>query len=421
MTTTKSMSASRTSISHSQRTALRHYYQTTNPKPTHSALRAWFYTRFGHQISQSIVSRSLSDSFAYLDTNGPSVSEYRLRNCQWPWIEDALSEWLQEVEARSVKVPNDIIGAKAKQIWKKSESSQGLAMPKFSVGWVVKFRRRHSMRLQQLRDPNCVVVTFDHSSAENSPSQLDESSTITRRQTHVEFPFRSNAVTSFSTSSNSTNPKSRIVTSSSTLIFSSDHLIHLIQQNVFRALNSNKSLILSSGLIFEAPSGLMPIKQFNTKLCGGLTVMHALGDQHMPESLRPTPLQINCAHTGWINMFPFPKFRDNLIRKGVDFVPEEMCRDLFGDVFRDYITPLPDECGACSKGNTGTADFEAFDDYTAGRAGLINWGDPWLVESWEVTPDFIKRWGWSLEGCDDLIRATNRWRALRNEMLITEI
>ena len=123
-------------------------------------------------------------------------------------------------------------------------------------------------------------------------------------------------------------------------------------------------------------------------------------------------------------MFPFSNFRDNRIKKGIEFVPEEMRQDLFGDIFPDFITDNPNSNEstllstlppALENSGASDRDFGNSDDYTAGRRGLITWGDPWKVESWEVTPAFGKIWGWALEGCDDLIQASNRWRELRNE------
>jgi hypothetical protein len=41
---------------------------------------------------------------------------------------------------------------------------------------------------------------------------------------------------------------------------------------------------------------------------------------------------------------------------------------------------------------------------------------------WEVTEGFLRKWGFLLEGCDELIESTNRWRALRGEeRLIIEL
>ncbi|TGO30784.1 hypothetical protein BPAE_0003g00690 [Botrytis paeoniae] len=424
------MADSRTPISHSQRVALRRYYQTTTPKPTQSELRAWFQSRFGYSISQSIVSRSLSNSFSYLDVSIASDSEYRTRNCQWPWLETLLTDWLQEVETVFGRVTNKTIGQKAKELWDQSNESQGLAMPKFSHGWVIKFRRRYEMRLQPLLKQDHTILAPDHPSGGSSISPSYGSSAGIPNQTLISFPPQREASTTTSLENNTS--LATEINASATPRLSSDHFIHLVQHNSYRALMSNKDLIFASSLILKASPLTAPIKQFATKICGGLTVIHPLDGILMPDSLYPTELQMNCAHTGVINMFPFPKFRNNLIEKGANFVPEEMCRDLFGDIFPDYVTPTPDahDCTlqmrdvlaalpSIEENNSGIDDSEDQDDYTAGRKCMINWGDPWNVESWEVTPGFVKKWSWALEGCDDLIQASNKWRASRNERLIT--
>ena len=47
--------------------------------------------------------------------------------------------------------------------------------------------------------------------------------------------------------------------------------------------------------------------------------------------------------------------------------------------------------------------------------GLIIWGEPHDTSSWEVTPGFLAKWPWAMEGCDDLIESSNRWRLMRGE------
>lgn len=394
--------------------ALRHYYQTTNPKPSHSALKIWFKFHFGHEISQSIVSRSLSDSFAYLDVFVPTrqvAPEFRMRSSQWPWLDLLLSDWLHAVEGLSGRVSNDVIKWKARQIWNDSDESQSLEMPKFSSGWVTKFRRRSEMRHQPLPDRHHALAARGHLTS--SPPHSGSVQTLEQAP---------------NVNTNNTSPDSEFSTST-TLTFSSDHLIHLIQHNVFRALMSNKSLLRTAAIFLKPPHPATLGNESNTWLCGDPTVIRPLSDHNMPSSLYPTPLQMNCVHTGWIDMFPFPKFRDNLIKKGVGFVPEKMRQDLFGDIFPDFFTQIlaGNESALLStlpsipeiSGASNDREFENPDDYTAGRRCLITWGDPWKVESWEVTPGFLKSWGWTLEGCDDLIQASNRWRALRNEELMT--
>lgn len=48
------------------------------------------------------------------------------------------------------------------------------------------------------------------------------------------------------------------------------------------------------------------------------------------------------------------------------------------------------------------------------------WGESWLVESWEMSEGFVRKYAWLLEdeGCEEVIRATNRWREKRGEELL---
>jgi hypothetical protein len=427
------MSSTRTAVSHSQRVALRHYYQTTTPKPTHAALRIWFKAQFGHEISQSIVSRSLSDGFACLDVCIPSrpiVSGFRVRTCQWPWLDVLLSDWLQAVEAESGKISNDAVIRKARQIWNESDKSQGLVAPRFSAGWIAKFRRRHMMRHRPLQVPDqqYSMEKPGYSSKKIYPYSVQPPTAVvvqTLEQPVID-PLPHSKTATRTVSTNSGSPQSQFSTST-TLTLPADHLLNLIQHNVFRALITNKSLLRATATFLNIPYPTVFSNESATRLCGGLTVIRLHGDQNLPDELYPTPLQMNHVHTSWIDMFPFPKFRDNLIRKGAVFSPEEMRQHLCGDLFPDYLTPIPsdDDLGlqatlpsdAASSG-VDNGEFGDSDDYTTGRSGLIIWGEPWKMENWEVTPNFLRHWGWALEGCDDLIRASNRWRAQRDEKLL---
>jgi hypothetical protein len=65
---------------------------------------------------------------------------------------------------------------------------------------------------------------------------------------------------------------------------------------------------------------------------GNLEIISPISYMSLPPALRPTPLQLAVSHAYWIDRFPFPRFRDNLIiLKGVvdlgDFI-----QDLFGTV-----------------------------------------------------------------------------------------
>jgi hypothetical protein len=50
----------------------------------------------------------------------------------------------------------------------------------------------------------------------------------------------------------------------------------------------------------------------------------------LPEALKPTPLQLAMAHRRWIDRFPFPRMRDNMILLAALIDLDEFVRDLFG-------------------------------------------------------------------------------------------
>lgn len=111
-----------------------------------------------------------------------------------------------------------------------------------------------------------------------------------------------------------------------------------------------------------------------------------------PERLRPTPIQRRFPHHPWIDLFPFPRFRDNMIlaiEAGI-LDDDELCLDV-----AEALTPVGEETPA-----------------------LIVWGEAWDYRGWEVNPPFLRRWGWLLRGCPEMLEATNHWRVGRGERRI---
>ncbi|KAE8354603.1 hypothetical protein BDV28DRAFT_146971 [Aspergillus coremiiformis] len=134
----------------------------------------------------------------------------------------------------------------------------------------------------------------------------------------------------------------------------------------------------------------------------------------LPESLAPTSLQMDVVHATWINLIPFPQMRDNLIAWDTCYDHPEFVRDLLGDTIDENILAAPWSTRkliasklVLSEGNN--------DEVAASRKGLILWGEPHRVESWEATPGFIRKWPWVVEGCEELIESSNRWRMMRGE------
>lgn len=105
-----------------------------------------------------------------------------------------------------------------------------------------------------------------------------------------------------------------------------------------------------------------------------------------PEHLKPTFLQRTVEHHPWIDLFPMPQMRDNILRAGEDFDDEPLCQVLVED--------------RRSQGQW---------------SGLIVWGDPWDPRNWEVSPSFARDWFWVICNCWELLQSTNMWRTGRGE------
>lgn len=123
----------------------------------------------------------------------------------------------------------------------------------------------------------------------------------------------------------------------------------------------------------------------------------SLTSSPLPPSLHPTPLQQCTRHYPWIDLFPHAGMRDTLIRAGSRLDVHDFCADMLGSMLNH---------SSSSSNQTGS--------------GFMIWGESWLVESWEMSEGFVRKYAWLLEdeGCEAVIRATNRWRERRGEELL---
>ena len=172
-----------------------------------------------------------------------------------------------------------------------------------------------------------------------------------------------------------------------------DHLLSLIHYNVFRAILVNITFL---EVPFEEMCRDDIASPFNT---GALL-------KHLPPNLFPTKLQKEVVHHPWIDLWPHPRIRDNLLsRENGSYDIDELCLDLVGE-------------GNCHKCNEARTCCKGNED----RKGWIIWSDPWDFAGWEVTEGFVKKWGWVVKGCYDIIESSNRWRAKRGEEpLVVEV
>ena len=155
-----------------------------------------------------------------------------------------------------------------------------------------------------------------------------------------------------------------------------DQLLTLIQFNVFRALVENTSVLRLTMDDWLDEEAISP-------WCEGVSESQI---SYCPTSLRPTLLQQEVSHHPWIDLFPIPQLRDNLLQRYDDFDEDALCNELV-----DF--------------------FDVSNDET----GLIVWKQPWHPSGWEVSETFLRKWKWVVKGCDDLARSTNYWRGIRGE------
>lgn len=109
----------------------------------------------------------------------------------------------------------------------------------------------------------------------------------------------------------------------------------------------------------------------------------------MPTSLAPTSMQLKTRHHPWVDLFPLPTLRNNLLVAAQVLSPEDE-QELYNDVL---------ESGG------GRREW----------AGLVVWGEPWDPKNWEVSEPFLKKWNWVLSGCQEILESTNYWRTQRGE------
>ncbi|PWW72775.1 hypothetical protein C7212DRAFT_223494 [Tuber magnatum] len=152
-----------------------------------------------------------------------------------------------------------------------------------------------------------------------------------------------------------------------------NHMIDPLYNNVYRAFESN---IRTLGLTIQQMAQLDIISSFNS-------IALEDGTMHLPPTLRPTLLQVSIIHHPWIDVFPSARMRENLLRAGHSYDPDQLCLSIMGS----------------GKG--------------LGDNGVLVWGEPWDPYNWEVTESLAYGWAWMLEGCADIIYSTNTWRLKR--------
>jgi hypothetical protein len=191
-----------------------------------------------------------------------------------------------------------------------------------------------------------------------------------------------------------------------------DNLLHLIHYNTFRGLYNNKIILGTAAVSWEPDSQPEPFG--NAFPSFSVVFPFAPG---LPDNLSPSQSQMSIVHSTWINLIPFAAMRENLIRWETSFDHREFAQDLVGTEANPdlFSQPRYSRLETPLKGNYLLSGDEDDDEVNANRNGLILWGESHDMNSWEVTPGFLRKWAWVMRGCEELIVSSNRWRRIRGE------
>lgn len=193
-----------------------------------------------------------------------------------------------------------------------------------------------------------------------------------------------------------------------------DHLLHLIKYNAFRALAQNKAMLERLALQYRTAD--LQIKA-DPAIFPSYSVILPVAP-HLSGCLTPTTSQMNIVHSTWINFLPFPAMRDNLIKREFEFNHSDFIKDLVGEQINLQIfwsTPMFSMSTGSKEDTVTQGGLDDDNDTTDTATGLIVWGEPYRTDSWEATRGSLKKWGWAVGDCQELVNSTNYWRGSRGE------
>ncbi|EPE29988.1 hypothetical protein GLAREA_01148 [Glarea lozoyensis ATCC 20868] len=161
-----------------------------------------------------------------------------------------------------------------------------------------------------------------------------------------------------------------------------ERLISVLQLNVFDALTGNAAA-LGLGMLWLVCDAVSPLGQY-----GFCLAEHSSSQTAMcPKSLIPTASQTSAHHHPWVDVLPWPELRDKILLLSANELIDE------DELWYDMV------------------EFDTKKSYD--NASLIVWGNPWDPRGWEVSTGFLRKWGWLIKCCPEILDATNYWRARR--------
>lgn len=141
----------RRALTDAEKLVIRKRHQA-NPSQPQRDLAEWFTKTTGHSVTQGQVSRVLGNNYEHLDGEytrkelKAMKEKSRRHKGDWPALEAALFEWQQRKQDAKVTVNGDTLKEKAMQLWEALPQYKDEPMPKWSNGWLEKFKKRYNIR-----------------------------------------------------------------------------------------------------------------------------------------------------------------------------------------------------------------------------------------------------------------------------------
>ena len=142
------MATKRTALTDAERRSIRR--RRTETGETQAETAAWFAAQpEGRTLNQSQISKIMSSSYMYLDDDNRKDSKLgskRVTNGEYPDLENTLFHWHLQMEKNKAILTGDILKAKAHDIWTCLPQYSREQEPKWSNGWLDRFKKRHNIK-----------------------------------------------------------------------------------------------------------------------------------------------------------------------------------------------------------------------------------------------------------------------------------
>ncbi|KAF3922416.1 hypothetical protein AA313_de0204846 [Arthrobotrys entomopaga] len=164
-------------------------------------------------------------------------------------------------------------------------------------------------------------------------------------------------------------------------------LATVVHLNVLNGMYRNALAVRVSWHDMADDDGISPFNKY-----GPPRDPTTMTDSPPPPSLLPTETQKAVVHHPWIDLIPFHEMRDCIIIAVAAGVldEEELCLTLSGHP-----------------------------EYMDGElTSFVVWGLPWDHKNWELSIGILRKWGWLLQSCTEMVETTNYWRERRGEAKI---